>query len=504
MNNWYKIITSSLIGTDPFGASEISQKTSVSPYGNAGGDSHFGLFEPSSGAHAANDYFSEDDKTPSIEKRLKELKEKKQKENSKKKLTFRRIKRKRNYKKANLEEDNYISEEESQYVGQIINKINNALSYDPELVSLCQLSWDLTMAKRKVPSGSTRHDITQTESALIGLLSFVGKNQDFKGKTLEQIKSYNIEFYNDLMRTKLKAENWLITLNREYNQQTKSLQTYDAARRFMDNLRREEEFNYAKNKNWYKNAQWGTNGPKMPTWTTPPEGGNESNWVLDTFKELSSSEQNAEQKMEGNSIKNSLNTATEATVTIQSYGHKGNEIGSGFFIGPNVILTCSHVVNPNGETANKLTVKFKNTEYDAVIFTEDKSNDVVVLVLKDKNFKVGNYLKLGSSNEVNMGDEIIIFGTPLGFENVVEKGIISSQPVDYVEENGKKSYFFISAKISPGNSGGPVIREMDNKVIGIAAAVINTQDATGGGLNAAIPIDQIKPFLKSNGVKYEE
>ena len=73
---WYNIKESAAFGTDPFGQGELSSKVRTQPYGNVGGDSKFGLFEPSSGEHHANDYFSESDNTDSTERRLEKLKEK--------------------------------------------------------------------------------------------------------------------------------------------------------------------------------------------------------------------------------------------------------------------------------------------------------------------------------------------------------------------------------------------------------------------------------------------
>ena len=112
-------------------------------------------------------------------------------------------------------------------------------------------------------------------------------------------------------------------------------------------------------------------------------------------------------------------------------------------------------------------------------------------------------MKLGNSSQTAPGEDILIIGTPLGFENVVGQGIISSAPIAYTEGQEQKDYIFVSANIAPGNSGGPVLTTSNNSVIGIAAAVISTEETGNNGLNAAIPVDSIKPFLKQNGIKFE-
>ena len=70
--SWYK--KSSTFGADPFGAGQLTDKVRTDPYGAMGGASHSGILEPSSGDHHANDYFSEGDHTPTLEKRLRDKK----------------------------------------------------------------------------------------------------------------------------------------------------------------------------------------------------------------------------------------------------------------------------------------------------------------------------------------------------------------------------------------------------------------------------------------------
>jgi V8-like Glu-specific endopeptidase len=362
--NWYKI--SSLFGTDPFGSSELSDKTRVSPWGNSGGDENFGLLEPSTGKNHPNRYPEEDDENPLIEKKLKELNQKR--------------KRKRKRKNNRIQAEWYNVE----------NKINPGLYY-----------------------------------------------------------------YNSFKQRIIKE------------------------------------------------AQWGSNGPKIPTW-----GGSE--WFDRTYKNIMGEEDKSQPK-ETKETKEApvpkekpsvpIDTILQATVTINSTANGKSEVGSGFFVGPNLIVTCAHVVLPgNSDKGINIIVKFDKKEYPANIVAHDLSIDTAIISIKDQSFNFQNYLKIGSSESLQQGEEIITVGTPLGFENVVGKGIISSLPIDYTEKNSNKKYMFVSTNINPGNSGGPVIKMDTGEVIGIAAAVINTEEGKDYGLNAAIPIDEIKPFLKSNGI----
>jgi len=228
-----------------------------------------------------------------------------------------------------------------------------------------------------------------------------------------------------------------------------------------------------------KESQWGTNGPKMPTWDN-------SDWVFDTYKNITEHNNKTDQSK-------NINLYLQATATIHAKTNTSQEIGSGFFVGPNKMITCSHVVFPNGEDAHEIIVKFKSKEYKASILSNDKQLDVAVISINDSSFSTKDILEIGDSDKIQQGDNICIIGTPLGFENVISDGIISSLPIDYEESGLQKKYILISANINPGNSGGPVIRKSDNAVIGIVAAVINLEN--NNGLNAAIPINDVKAFL---------
>lgn len=295
----YKIIKTSIFGTDPFGAGELSDKTRTSPYGNMGGDSVYGLREPSSGKGHPNDYFSESKNNDNLEKKLEDEKEKKLI------LKFRKNKKKK-IKKAQL---------------------NQVMAENP-------------------------------------------------------------------------------------------------------------------------------------------------------FK-----------------------TALSKSVTIESVDEAKSEIGSGFFISSTVILTCAHVALPSGEgKKSQIKVHYNDQFYTGRVWAFDETIDLAAVTIDDEGFVCDSYFVLGNPEDIQQGNDIIIVGTPLGFENLISDGIISSGASVSIEE-GRSPYFFVTADISPGNSGGPVVDKNTGKLIGIAAAIVSRENQTSG-LSAAIPIDIIKRFLEENGIKY--
>jgi len=83
------------------------------------------------------------------------------------------------------------------------------------------------------------------------------------------------------------------------------------------------------------------------------------------------------------------------------------------------------------------------------------------------------------------GDEIYVIGNPEGLEGTFSKGVISG-----IRSIDGRSYFQITAPISPGSSGGPVLNA-SGEVIGVAVASWRT----GQNLNFAIPVFYVRSLL---------
>jgi hypothetical protein len=101
----------------------------------------------------------------------------------------------------------------------------------------------------------------------------------------------------------------------------------------------------------------------------------------------------------------------------------------------------------------------------------NKSNDLVRVSLSTTGHNFTN-LRLNTTAP-QAGQEVIAIGGPLGLENTVSQGIVSA-----IRENKTQ----ITAPISPGSSGGPVLN-MNGEVIGI----VSSQMVSGQNLNFAIP-----------------
>ncbi len=154
-----------------------------------------------------------------------------------------------------------------------------------------------------------------------------------------------------------------------------------------------------------------------------------------------------------------------SVVVIYVEKDRGRGSGSGFFVNHNGdIITSHHVLR--GATAAK--VKTANgAEYEIQsILAEDVASDVVMASVKMNR---GEVVPLQvSSSQPEIGERVVVVGSPLGFDQSVTDGIVSAIRMTK-EGNGK--YLQVTAPISPGSSGSPVVN-MRGEVVGVASAQI--------------------------------
>jgi S1-C subfamily serine protease len=170
--------------------------------------------------------------------------------------------------------------------------------------------------------------------------------------------------------------------------------------------------------------------------------------------------------------------------------------GSGFLVDKTgVILTNSHVVNG----ADRVTVTLKDgRKFDGTVRGVDEVTDLAVVKVDAKDLPVAN---LGDSDRINVGDWAIAVGNPLGLDNTVTLGIVSTLNRSSAQvgmSNKRLDFIQTDAAINPGNSGGPLLND-NGEVIGINTAI--RADAMGIGF--AIPINKAKE-LKDQLVRGEK
>jgi Do/DeqQ family serine protease len=159
--------------------------------------------------------------------------------------------------------------------------------------------------------------------------------------------------------------------------------------------------------------------------------------------------------------------------------------GSGFILDQSgVILTNAHVV----DKADKVTVTLKDGRtFEGKVRGADPVTDMAVVKIEGKNLPT---VQLGDSDRVEVGDWAIAVGNPLGLDNTVTLGIISTLKRSSAQvgiPDKRLDFIQTDAAINPGNSGGPLVNER-GEVIGINTAI--RADAMGIGF--AIPINKAK------------
>ncbi|MBI4993668.1 trypsin-like peptidase domain-containing protein [Candidatus Wolfebacteria bacterium] len=170
--------------------------------------------------------------------------------------------------------------------------------------------------------------------------------------------------------------------------------------------------------------------------------------------------------------------------------------GSGFIIDKSgIVSTNKHIVID--EEADYAVITNDGKKFESKVIFRDSVKDIAFLKIKSKNLKFSS-VKLGNSDKVQLGEEVMAFGNALGlFKNSVSEGIISGldrkilAQVDLKTKSQKiEGLIQTDAAINPGNSGGPLVNAK-GEVIGINTAMIKEAENIG----LAIPINSIKKDL---------
>ena len=177
--------------------------------------------------------------------------------------------------------------------------------------------------------------------------------------------------------------------------------------------------------------------------------------------------------------------ALASTVYLEMKDSNGKTLGfgSGFFVKPNLIATNYHVIAGAASGTAKLVGKHTTYKIEGWTAT-DEDNDLALLKVSAYGIKP---LMLGNSDAVKIGETVYVAGNPKGLEGTFSDGIISSRRDKYTKER-----FQMTAPISPGSSGGPVLNSK-GEVIGVSVAAHRDLDAQN--LNFAIPSNYLKTLL---------
>ncbi|MGV8875559.1 MAG: trypsin-like peptidase domain-containing protein [Rhodococcus sp. (in: high G+C Gram-positive bacteria)] len=203
------------------------------------------------------------------------------------------------------------------------------------------------------------------------------------------------------------------------------------------------------------------------------------------------------------SVQAVANKVLPSVVQIQVKGSQEEGEGSGVILSSDgLILTNNHVATGAGANG-KLTVAFADGSVaDATLVGADSVSDMAVIKAEGKSNLTP--IELGSSSNLEVGQQVVAIGSPLGLAGTVTTGIVSSlnRPVSTSGESGNQNSVIdaiqTDAAINPGNSGGALVNT-DGQLIGINTAIATLGGSEGSGaqsgsigLGFAIPVDQAK------------
>lgn len=238
-------------------------------------------------------------------------------------------------------------------------------------------------------------------------------------------------------------------------------------------------------------------------------GNQASNNATSSFDNSSNSGKSSQDTKASNPVKpgsttDIANKVLPSVVSIRVMTSRGGEEGSGSVISSDgLILTNNHVVAGAQDGRAKMEVTLNDgRSLEAEVVAADPPTDIAVIKAKDVTDL--QPIEFGDSDKVNVGEDVMAIGSPLGLSATVTTGIVSAKnrPVQASGEDGGEASLIdaiqTDASINPGNSGGALV-DMEGKLIGIPSVIASTgggEVAGSIGLGFAIPINQAERISK--------
>ena len=184
----------------------------------------------------------------------------------------------------------------------------------------------------------------------------------------------------------------------------------------------------------------------------------------------------------------------------RSISEKPTGSGSGFVWNKDGnIVTNYHVI----KGASKIKVTLSDmTSWDAEVVGTEPNKDLAVLRIAAPA-KTLSPIKIGTSNDLKVGQSVFAIGNPFGLDYTLTTGIISAVGREIQSVTGRpiKDVIQTDAAINPGNSGGPLL-DASGRLIGVNTMIYSPSGASAG-IGFSIPVDEVN-WVVSDLVKYGE
>ena len=214
--------------------------------------------------------------------------------------------------------------------------------------------------------------------------------------------------------------------------------------------------------------------------------------VAVTVKQVESGEKMTPAQVYASTV-NSVVSINSTGTSYNVFGQQSqsSSSGTGFIItADGYIVTNQHVVS--GADTVQVTL-YSGQTYAATVIGGDSDYDVAVIKIDAAGLQP---VTLGSSESVNVGDEVMAIGNPLGeLTFSMSKGIVSSVNRAINVDGTPFNMIQVDASINPGNSGGPLMN-LYGEVVGIVSAKYSSYASTTvEGLGFAIPMDDVQTII---------
>ena len=190
--------------------------------------------------------------------------------------------------------------------------------------------------------------------------------------------------------------------------------------------------------------------------------------------------------------------ARDSVVLLNVFAPGGRAVGTGtgFFVEGGRLVTNLHVVDRAARVEAMLASE-ETLEVTGVA-AADETNDLAILEVAAGSYPTLNLALAG----VEPGERIVVLGNPLGLSGTLSEGIVSAirseglagEPTlgKTIPKDAVAPLLQISAAISPGSSGSPVMN-LSGEVVGVAVS----QFVRGQNLNFAVPAAAVRQLLAS-------